>query len=287
MVRNQEGSEFGPFTSDQLHELVRLDRLGPGDFVRRENGRTWSPFEKISGLGGSRGGEEISEEVAEEIEEPVREPAAPIPPSPIASPVAPESMGSFSRGDTPPLMEEARNNPFHAIGVLIDLLPGEELLFVLRQTFLDSLRSSILATVLGRRGTMVCTNRRVVVAIPTLTSTSVQMAYLDRVGLIARTSKTQIWRILLGLMLMFWGASMFFPAMFLGGMGAAAGMIGAMFGWFMGALFALGGLGLVLTATSRVLMVEAGEALVFVSSAASPWHLGQIDTARTDQAQWR
>ena len=121
MVRNQEGSEFGPFTSDQLHELVRLNRLGPGDFVRRESGRTWSPFEKISGLGGSGGGEEISEEVAEEIEEPVSESAAPIPPAAIASPVASESMGSFSRGDTPPLMEEARDNPFHAIGVFLCL----------------------------------------------------------------------------------------------------------------------------------------------------------------------
>ena len=134
---------------------------------------------------------------------------------------------------------------------------------------------------------MVCTNRRIVVAIPTITSTSVQMAYLDRVGLIARTSKTRIWRMLLGIMLLFWGATMFFPAMFLAGTGAAIGLAGSVFGWLMGSLFALGGLGFVLTATSRVLMVEAGEALVFVSSAASPWHLGQIDTARTDQAQWR
>ena len=68
---------------------------------------------------------------------------------------------------------------------------------------------------------------------------------------------------------------------------SAIGLAGSLLGWFMGSLFALAGLGFVLTATSRVLMVEAGEALVFVSSAASPWHLGQIDTARTDQAQWR
>lgn len=287
MVRNQEGAEFGPFTSAELHELVRLDRLGPGDFVRREVGRTWSPFEKISGLGDSSGVEGISEQAAEEVVVPISQPASPIPPAAIVDSAPAESGEAFSRGDTPPLMKDARDNPFHPIGVLIDRLPDEELLFVLRQTFLDSLRSSILATILGRRGTMVCTNRRVVVVAPTITSTSVQMAYLDRVGLIARTSKTSIWRIVLGVILLIWAASMFFPAFFLGGTGAAVGIIGAMFGWFMGAIFALAGLSFVLTATSRVLMVEAGEALVFVSSAASPWHLGQIDTARTDQAQWR
>jgi hypothetical protein len=50
VVRSVDGAEYGPFTSDELRQLVREQRLGPGDFVRREEGRTWSPFEKIAGL---------------------------------------------------------------------------------------------------------------------------------------------------------------------------------------------------------------------------------------------
>ena len=51
VVRSLDGREYGPFTSDQLRDLRAGQRLGPGDFIRRENGRTWSPFEKIPGLG--------------------------------------------------------------------------------------------------------------------------------------------------------------------------------------------------------------------------------------------
>ncbi|MEE2894982.1 MAG: DUF4339 domain-containing protein, partial [Planctomycetota bacterium] len=51
IVRSVDGDEYGPFTSEELRDLVREDRLGPGDYVRRESGQTWSPFEKIAGLG--------------------------------------------------------------------------------------------------------------------------------------------------------------------------------------------------------------------------------------------
>ncbi len=58
VVRSVDGGEYGPFTSDDLRQLVREQRLGPGDFVRREEGRTWSPFEKIAGLAELVGGDD-------------------------------------------------------------------------------------------------------------------------------------------------------------------------------------------------------------------------------------
>ena len=50
IVRSVDGDEYGPFSRRELLDLVRDRRLGPGDFVRRETGRTWSPFERIAGL---------------------------------------------------------------------------------------------------------------------------------------------------------------------------------------------------------------------------------------------
>ena len=50
IVRSVDGAEYGPFTREELQQLVRERRLGLGDFVRREEGRTWSPFERIAGL---------------------------------------------------------------------------------------------------------------------------------------------------------------------------------------------------------------------------------------------
>ena len=57
IVRSLDGREYGPFTSAQLRELKDSERLGPGDFIRRETGKTWSPFEKIPGLGDVDGDE--------------------------------------------------------------------------------------------------------------------------------------------------------------------------------------------------------------------------------------
>ena len=45
------GEEFGPFSSNDLRVLARQNRLGVGDFVRREIGETWHPFTTIPGLG--------------------------------------------------------------------------------------------------------------------------------------------------------------------------------------------------------------------------------------------
>ncbi len=51
LVRNDRGEEFGPFSSGDLRALVKQNRLGDGDFVRREIGSTWHPFATIPGLG--------------------------------------------------------------------------------------------------------------------------------------------------------------------------------------------------------------------------------------------
>ena len=50
-IRNVQDEEFGPFSSGELRVLVRQNRLGDGDFVRREVGTTWHAFHTIPGLG--------------------------------------------------------------------------------------------------------------------------------------------------------------------------------------------------------------------------------------------
>ena len=40
IVRSVDGDEYGPFSREELQNLVSEERLGPGDFIRREAGRT-------------------------------------------------------------------------------------------------------------------------------------------------------------------------------------------------------------------------------------------------------
>ena len=65
-VRNDMGEEFGPFSSNDLRVLARQNRLGDGDFVRREVGETWHPFATIPGLGCDGSTTEDADDVSDE-----------------------------------------------------------------------------------------------------------------------------------------------------------------------------------------------------------------------------
>ncbi|MDG2022672.1 MAG: GYF domain-containing protein, partial [Phycisphaerales bacterium] len=161
IVRSLDGREYGPFTSDQLQELKDAQRLGPGDFIRRETGKTWSPFEKIPGLGDVEGGDATIRDdppdagpsgrpvPGESTDEPVLAATDPLvddlrtdepetPPVPTTGP-------SPSQIDLAIARASASADLLVQHGVLVSRLPGETDVFELQQSFLDVAKQSLLA----------------------------------------------------------------------------------------------------------------------------------------------
>lgn len=312
IVRSLDGREYGPFTSDQLRTLRAEERLGPGDFVRRETGKTWSPFEKIPGLGNAgdaaaefrpdapeagpagppnRGQEPKTPAESDLIDDPFHSPAdlqidetgtetpkeAPVPlKRPSTSPIELDIARASASADT--LVQH---------GILVNRLPGETDVFTLQQSFLDVARHSIFAAVLGRRGALVCTSRRIAVVLPSVSSRTIRIAYPGQSRSIGLERRTSLVRLIFGVMLCLNAFVTFLGSSLLGGLAAlvdgAAGVgiaeaSGAL-GWGIAALFAAGGIFLLVTSTAKALVIDAGDPVVFPCSRATAWHLGRIDDA--------
>lgn len=337
IVRSVDGAEYGPFTREELQLLVRERRLGPGDFVRREAGRTWSPFERIAGLSDvptdaaatpptaaiddrARPAREDRPTTADDASEsPVssrpRLEAAPerldepsadllsgldvdlsieldpvevaIPavatPSPPTTPAAATAPRSRPTVQVDPAVSE---NPFVAAGLPIDVVSGEELQFVLVQSFLDALRGSMIGAVLGHRGRLICTDRRAVVVRPGFGRSSMTVAWLDRIDHAGVEARLGIARLVLGVICLMYAAYALAASLAgslalaaLGGAGAAE--VGGVLA-VLGSVIAVGAglLGVLLVATARGRVVAVGEGLQFPCAAAGPWHLARIDEGR-------
>ena len=338
VVRSVDGAEYGPFTSDELRQLVREQRLGPGDFVRREEGRTWSPFEKIAGLADaatSSTGTSSSDPATESASPPagpsrprldptperidVAETSAPprdaertieidldsiLPPMDAdvahadsgsrSPPPASSFAGTPSPGSTDAVrarasipVDPARStNPFVAAGLPIDLLEGEEVEFVLVQSFLDACRGSLIGAALGHRGRLVCTTHRAATIMPGFGRSSMTVAWLDRIHAAAVRSRTSMARLIFGVICLLYAAYAVVGSLAVGaamsaiGGGAAVGGITAILGAVVAAVAGLLGLYLVLTARGRAVIVgDAADGITF-ACAAGPWHLAQIDAGR-------
>ena len=304
IVRSVDGREYGPFASDELRELADQRRLGPGDFVRRETGRTWSPFERIPGLGDRP---------------PTPRTDAPSPGTGVPGGVAdvPEAEITEFESSSTPLDQEAGAEPDDSVstvfertsgsgheldlarasanvdalvenGVLVDRLPGESDVFTLNQSFLDMTRNSLLAAVLGRRGVLVCTNRRIAAVLPDLMTQSARIAYPERVRSIGIERRTSPLRLVFGAILLLNAVFTVVGAGLLGtvttaldaaaGTSIAAASTGASI--VVAAIFGLAGVLLLLTSTSRALVVDGGESIAFPCGRVTAWHLGRLDEAR-------
>jgi len=173
-------------------------------------------------------------------------------------------------------------------GVLVDRLPGESDVFTLNQSFLDMTRNSLLAAVLGRRGVLVCTNRRIAAVLPDLMTQSARIAYPERVRSIGIERRTSPLRLVFGAILLLNAVFTVVGAGLLGtvttaldaaaGTSIAAASTGASV--VVAAIFGLAGVLLLLTSTSRALVVDGGESISFPCGRVTAWHLGRLDEAR-------
>jgi len=190
-VRTESGAEHGPLSAAQLRDAAKSGALRRGDLVRPDGTVDWFRAERVRGL------EFPSDaEPARRIEK-VRAPDA------VAEPVAPPTE--------PPAPAELRSaaddgllrhiEPLAARGFNVRKLDGEEVESVDLQGFLDVLRVSIPAALLGRRGLLVVTNRRVFVANATVFTRALQSAYLDRIDRIGFGGRLAVARLIAGLAL--------------------------------------------------------------------------------------
>ena len=309
VVRSLDGREYGPFTSDQLRELKEGQRLGPGDFVRRETGKTWSPFEKIPGLGDA--GDAVApirndapeagpSVIPQEQEDLLAEPDIDGPVDPPAD-LRINQQGADSSPDPPIALTRSLTSQFELDiarasasadflvkhGVLVNRLPDESDLFTLHQSFLDVAKHSLLAALLGRRGVLICTSRRVAVVLPSVSSKTIRIAYPGQSRSIGLERRTSLIRLIFGLMLFlnavvsFLGSSLLgsFATALDGATGLGVAETTGLLGLSVAILFAAGGAFLLLTSTAKALVIDAGDPVVFPCNRATAWHLGRIDDA--------
>ena len=194
-VRFSTGAESGPYTADELRELARSSRLKPTDFIRRGEFGTWTVAARTRGF-------EFSD---------TKKPVAPIEDSPLEA-VEPidAAVGSATataaeppRAPIPSAVAEATTESGYIVtlalrGFNMRTLPGEVVCYTLAQDFVDAFRVSMFAALLGKRGTLVVTSRRVIIANATLTTRHVDVLYLDALDRVSVATRVSVARCVLG-----------------------------------------------------------------------------------------
>ena len=330
IVRSVDGDEYGPFSREDLQNLVREERLGPGDFIRRETGKTWSPFEKIPGLGENFELTTKEPPTATLETAPTVQTAATVRTTPTRPTVGAEVVGngkpklesdvhsiptdvlptvtgdSKSEDDSKSekvvafeaedrttddiLTSAADPNTFLSLGLPITLGPEEDVHFTAAQSFIDAFRESALNAILGHRGTMVCTSRRIVVVRPSMIRASMQIAWMESTSMVGIETRRNLFRMVVGVVLLFYAAVSMLGAAMIGGaansIGGGLGLdsflnVAGTAGLIIASAIGLLGVLAIITASRRAMVVSSsGSEVVFGCMALGPWHLAQIDAAR-------
>lgn len=181
-VRTEAGVEHGPLTGKQLRDAAKSGALSRRDLLRPDGTVDWFRADKVRGL-------EFAEPAAIAVASPISPETALVPPTAPAEP--PRRDDGLIR----------HIEPLALRGFNVRKLEGEEVESVEPQSFLDAFRLSMLAAVLGRRGVLVLTNRRVFVTNATISTRALQSAYLDRIDRIGFGSRTAILKLLGGAMI--------------------------------------------------------------------------------------
>ena len=185
-VRTEAGLEYGPLSSKQLRDAAQSGALSRRDLLRPDGTVDWFRADKVRGL------DFVDPSAITVITQPAPEPA---PAPPIEPPGPVRKDGGLIRHIEPLAMR----------GFNVRKLEGEEVESVEPQSFLDAFRLSMLAAVIGRRGVLVLTNRRVFVTNATISTRALQSAYLDRIDRIGFGSRAAMLKLLGGAMIALMG----------------------------------------------------------------------------------
>ena len=189
---------------------------------------------------------------------------------------------------TPPQLPVARANPNDALlrhieplvlrGFNVRKLEGEEVVAIDTQTFLDTFRVSIAAALIGRRGILVLTNRRLFIANATLSTRSLQSVYLERIDRLGFGGRISLAYFLIGILLALTGSAIAF------GSGVIAVATGGAYGLAPNIVAVpLVAIGVILILLARLRALEIGVAsanIIYAKRSLDFDTLARIDEAR-------
>jgi hypothetical protein len=309
MVRRPDGAVYGPYPASTLRNFAAQGKIGPRDWVRTERGTRWEMALRAGCLAGAFPGEEPDAADLEPHEmEPDTAPAA-LEIAPAMEPHAHATQGT--RANSPPgdadshaivrasgvsgsaparppadttLTDEDAEAAIDIARRLqrarlpVQLMRGESVLVLRQQSFFDAAARSAISAVMGRRGTLLATTRRIAAVVPGLFGDETTVVDLSRVTSVRVGRRIAFKRMVSGSLLVFngllaWGAAWLFGmagnslSSLLGGMGDllggdtsyADGMVSAsqVIRWIGLGLIALGAVAL-LASIRRALVVHAG-----------------------------
>ena len=297
LVRRADGAVYGPYPASRLREFASQGKISPRDYVRAERGTRWEMALRAGCLAGAFGGADADSADLEppepEIEaapatEPVTHrvpatdaratqvPATQVTAADVPAEDAPADDPALSDEDAQAAIDLARRLS-HA-RLPIQLMHGESVLVLRQQSFFDAAARSAVAAVMGRRGTLVATTRRIAAVVPGLFGDETTVVDLARVTSVRVGRRIAVRRLISGSMLIFNGllaiaAAKLFEfagnslSSVLGGMGDliggdtsyADGMVSAaqIIIWIGFGLIVLGAVAL-LASIRRALVVHAG-----------------------------
>ena len=213
MVRRADGAVYGPYPASMLRSFASQGKISPRDWVRAERGTRWEMALRAGCLAGAFGGSEPDAEDLEphEIEmdavpmqADAHSPAEPpahdphgaqsdespghaVPAAAIVRaggpsgnvPPRPSEQGELSDADADAAIDLARR--LQRARLPIQLMRGESVLVLRQQSFFDAAARSAISAVMGRRGTLVATTRRIAAVVPGLFGDETTVVDLGRV----------------------------------------------------------------------------------------------------------
>jgi len=307
MVRRADGAIYGPYPATQLRQFAAHGKISPRDHVRAERGTRWEMALRAGCLAGAFGG---GDREMEDLEPPEAEPPEAEPHSPtVAAPADPHrgaEKTALSDEDAHAEIDLAQR--LQRARIPIQLMPGESVLVLRQQSFFDAAARSAVSAVMGRRGTIVATTRRIGAVVPGLFGDETTVVDLGRVTSVRVGRRIAIRRMISGSLLILngllaWAAAWLFGMAgkslsgVLGGMGDLLGgdtsygdsMVSAsqVIRWIGVGLLALGAVAL-LASIRRAIVVHAGSVkITFHCARAGTRDLTAISDAMQDSAQSR
>lgn len=317
MVRRADGAVYGPYPASRLREFAAQGKISPRDYVRPERGTRWEMALRAGCLAGAFGAgdrdaedlepteaeacpvaDPVTHHVATSANHPIAAPARDSPAGEVPADHAPAADAALPDEDAQAAVDLAQR--LQRARLPIQLMSGESVLVLRQQSFFDAAARSAVAAVMGRRGTLVATTRRIAAVVPGLFGDETTVVDLVRVTSVRVGRRIAVRRLASGAMLILNGLLAIAAAKLfafagsslsgvLGGMGDllggdtsyADGMISAaqVITWIGLGLVVLGAVAL-LASIRRALVVHAGSVkIVFHCARAGTRDIAAISDA--------